>query len=118
MFPITIDDIRVCISQNLAYDDNTSPHTTLAPITESELMCEERILPEYPISEPVSTPTVVDTDQRLLTFEDARAIPLCLKPPTARCYKRSREEVVDACVHKESKHSSTCGTEEWLSWMN
>ena len=122
MSAITIQDLLKCASQTLKYYDDIPspvPHTT---ITESELMCEERIVPDYPIPEPVF-PTAVQMDTRLLTFETKNTTPLCLKPPTKECRKRCREEEKQeiASTHNESKTplpTAPRRNEEWLSWIN
>ena len=120
MSAITIQDLLHCASQTLKYCDDipvATPHTT---ITESELMCGERMIPDYPLPEP-AFPTAVQMDTRLLTFETKNTTPLCLKPPTKECRKRYREEEEVASTRNESKTPSPKAprrNEEWLSWIN
>lgn len=120
MSSVTIQDILQCTSQTLTYcDDIPSPvgHTT---ITESELMCDECMPPAFSLPDPV-IPTAVQTDTRLLTFETAKATPLCLKPPTKECRKRCRDEDGGACTRNKSKSPSPEGPRrnaEWLSWID
>lgn len=122
MSAITIQDLLNCASQTLKYCNDIPPPVTQYTISESELMCDERIVPAYPLPEPMF-PTAVPVDTRLLTFEDKNTTPLCLKPPTKECRKRYREEEEEevASVHHESKTPSPKAprrNEEWLSWIN
>ena len=121
MSAITIQDLLNCASQTLTYCNYSPPPVPEYTISESELMCDERIVPAYPLPEPMF-PTAVPVDTRLLTFEDTNTKPLCLKPPTKECRKRYREEEEEvASVHHESTTPSPKAprrNEEWLSWIN
>lgn len=120
MSTITIQDLLNCASPTLVYCNGIPPPSPQCTITESELMCGERIIPEYPLPEP-AFPTVVPMDTRLLTFEEKNTTPLCLKPPTNTCRKRYREEQEVASTRNESTTPSPtapCRNEEWLSWIN
>ena len=121
MSTITIQDLLNCASQTLTYCNYIPPPVPQYTISESELMCDERIVPAYPLPEPMF-PTAVPVDTRLLTFEDKNTTPLCLKPPTKEGHRRYREEQEEvASAHRESTTPSPkapCRNEEWLSWIN
>lgn len=122
MTSITIHDLLQCASHTLVHRDDIPPPVLNTSISESELMCGERIVPEYPVAEP-ALPTVVHVPNSLLAFETNGTTPLCLKPPTKDCRKRPRveEEHDIAPAHNESMTSSTKASrrgEDWLSWIN
>lgn len=120
MSTITIQDLLNCASQTLSYCNDIPPPVPHYTITESELMCGERIVPVYPLPDP-AFPTTAPTDTRLLTFENKNATPLCLKPPIKECHTRYREEDEVASAGIESKSPSPKvlrRNEEWLSWIN
>lgn len=122
MSVITMHDIIECVSNTLMYCDDIPPPVSVTPISESELMCGERIVPEYPNAEPVF-PTMVHVHSRLLAFDTMDTTPLCLKPPTKGCCKRFRDEVEGPVAYacNESMTSFTKAPRrdnEWLSWVN
>jgi hypothetical protein len=118
MSTITIQDLLKCASQTLTYDNDIPPSVPQYTITESELLCGERIVPEYPIPD-LAFPSAVQMDTRLLTFETKDTTPLCLKPPTKESRKRYREEVAPVWTESNTLSPRTPrDNEEWLSWIN
>ena len=121
MSAITIQDLLKCASRALVCCDDIPSPVSHTSISESELMCDERIIPEYPVAEQ-ELPTMVNMHNCLLAFETKDMTPLCLKPPIKDCRKRPHDngENDAAYARNESKtyySKAPRREEEWLTWI-
>jgi hypothetical protein len=116
MSVIMIQDFPACSSPTLTYSDGIPALASHTTITESELMCDERIVLDYPLPEP-AFPTAVSTETRLLGFEKTNTVPLCLRPPTKECSKRYHEEDARSVSNTPSPRAPQ-RDEEWVTWIN
>ena len=122
MSSITLQDMIRSAAQNVTFLDTTLSHIvhSYRSIREDELLCDER-MDDFVLPAPMLPLTVVNHDTRLLAFESREATTLlCLRPPTAACRKRAREEM-EAVSDTEYNYVSPRAprkNEEWLSWIN
>ena len=102
---ITIHGLLECAPHALMYCDDIPSPVSHTFISESELMCGERIVPEYPVAEP-APPTMAYVHNRLVAFETKDMTPLCPKPPTKDLRNRPRDKGEDdlAYAYNESEH--------------
>jgi len=90
---ITIREVVACTRQDVVSDTDLSSHAPAnLAITESELMCDELIFPDFHLPAPLP-PTTECAETRLLAFETAETAPLYLMPTA--CGKRPRQESGD-----------------------
>lgn len=123
MSSITTYDMLRCASNTLMYCDDIHPPVSTTSISEKELVCGERIVPEYPIAEHVPPTMVHVQDRLLLAFDTMDTTPLCLKPLTKGRRTSPCDEREDHVAYARTKTmiSSTKAPrrdEEWLSWVN
>jgi hypothetical protein len=106
---ITVLEVAACThkDKDVVSDNDLSSHAPAnLAITESELMCDEMIIPEFHLPGPLLS-TTEGAETRLLAFETAE-MALLYPTPTA-CGKRSRED---------SEKFKRIPNQTWLSWID